>query len=87
MSSNPSPRPTGGKQQKVSASRQIPKSTVRRKPEKISPVIVVGIVVCFVIAVASAIAPLLFRVSHWWLALSLVMLGIAVSAVMALRQP
>jgi copper chaperone CopZ len=35
----------------------------------------------------SAVAPLLFRVSHWWLALSLLMLGIAVSAVMALRQP
>ncbi len=86
MSSNPSPRPTGGKP-KVSASRQIPKSTARRKAEKISPVIVVGIVACFIIAAASAIAPLVFRVSHWWLALSLVMLGIAVSAVMALRQP
>ncbi len=86
MSSNPSPRPPGGKQ-KVSGARQIPKSMVKRKPEKISPVIVAGIVVCFIVAAASAIAPLFFRASHWWLALSLFMLGIAVSAVMALRQP
>ena len=86
MSSNPSPKPTGGKQ-KVSATRQIPASMVKRKPVKVSPVIMVGIVVCFVVAAASAIAPLFFRVSHWWLALSLVMLGIAVSAVMALREP
>jgi hypothetical protein len=86
MSSNPSPRPAGG-QQKVPASRQLPKSTVKQKEYKTSPVIVVGIVVCFIVAAASAIAPLVLHVSHWWLALSLVMLGIAVSAVMALRQP
>ncbi|MGE5192811.1 MAG: hypothetical protein ACM3U2_09930 [Deltaproteobacteria bacterium] len=86
MSSNPSPKPTGGKQ-KVSAVRQIPRSTVKRKAPKASGVIVAGIVVCFVVAAASAMAPLFFRVSHWWLALSLLMLGIGVSAVMALRQP
>jgi hypothetical protein len=91
MSSNPAPRPSGSKQtgaqQKALGARQIPESMVKRKPEKISPIIVVGIVVCFIIAAASAIAPLVFRVSHWWLALSMIMLGIAVSAVMALRQP
>ena len=86
MSSNPSSRPTGGKQQ-ISASRQIPKSMVKKQPLKVSPVIMVGIVVCFLVAAASAIAPLVFRVSHWWLALSVVSLGIAVSALAALRQP
>jgi hypothetical protein len=85
MSSSPSPKPSGGKQQ-ISATRQIPKSMVRKQPLKVSPVIMVGIVVCFVVAAASAIAPLVFRVSHWWLALSLLMLGIAVSALAALRQ-
>jgi hypothetical protein len=85
MSSNPSPKPSGGKQQ-ISATRQIPKSMVRKQPLKVSPVIMVGIVVCFIVAAASAIAPLVFRVSHWWLALSLLMLGIAVSALAALRQ-
>jgi hypothetical protein len=87
MSSSPSPRPAGSGPQKVSATRQIPKSLVKQPPLKASRVIVAGIVFCFVIAAVSAIAPLLFRVSHWWLALSVFMLGIAVSAVMALRQP
>ena len=86
MSSSPSPKPAGGPQ-KISATRQIPKSLVKQAPLKASRAIVAGIAFCFVVAAASAIAPLLFRVSHWWLALSLVMLGIAVSAVMALRQP
>jgi hypothetical protein len=86
MSSNPSPKPTGGKP-KISATRQIPKSLVRKQPLKVSPVIMVGIVVCFIVAAASAIAPLVFHVSHWWLLLSVLMLGIAVSALAALRQP
>jgi len=86
MSSNPSPKPSGGKP-KISATRQIPQSMVRKQPLKVSPVIMVGIVICFIVAAASAIAPLVFRVSHWWLALSLLMLGIAVSALAALRQP
>jgi hypothetical protein len=86
MSSGPSSKPTGGKQQ-ISASRQIPKSMVKKQPLKISPVIRVGIIVCFIIAAASAVAPLLFRASHWWLALSVVMLAIAASAWMALREP
>ncbi len=86
MSSGSSPKPSG-RQPKVSATRQIPKSMVKKQPLKASRVIVAGIAFCFVVAAVSAIAPLLFRISHWWLALSLLMLGIAVSAVMALRQP
>ena len=86
MSTNPAPKPTGGKQ-KVSVTRQIPKSLVKKQPIKNSPVIVAGIAVCFVVAAASAVAPLVSRASHWWLALSLAMLGLAMSAVMALRQP
>jgi len=74
----------GGKQQ-ISATRQIPKSMVKKQPLKVSPVIMGGIVICFIIAAASAIAPLVFRASNWWLALSLLMLGIAVSALAALR--
>ena len=86
MSTGSGPKSTGGTQ-KVSANRQIPKSQVKQKPLKVSPAITGGIVFCFVVAAASAVAPLLFRVSHWWLLLSLVMLGIAVAAVSALRQP
>jgi hypothetical protein len=78
-------KPTSGKQP-ISASRQIPKSMVKKQPLKVSPVIMVGIVVCFIIAAASAVAPLVFRASNWWLALSLLMLGIAVSALAALRE-
>jgi len=77
-------KPTGGKQQ-ISASRQIPKSMVKKQPLKVSPAITIGIIVCFIIAAASAVAPLVFRASNWWLALSLLMLGIAVSALAALR--
>ena len=77
-------KPTGGKQQ-ISATRQIPKSMVTKQPLKVSPVIMVGIVICFIVAAASALAPLVFRASNWWLALSLLMLGIAVSALAALR--
>jgi hypothetical protein len=59
---------------------------VKRRPEKVSPVISAGIVACFIVAASSAAAPLLFRVSHWWLALSVLALALAVSALLALRQ-
>jgi hypothetical protein len=86
MSNAPGSKPTGGKLP-ISAKREIPKSMVKRQPLKVSPIITSGVVACFIIAAASAIAPLLFRVSHWWLALSIVALGMAVSALLALRQP
>jgi hypothetical protein len=86
MSSGSSPK-SGHVPQKASASREIPKSLVKKQPLKASPVIVAGIVFCFLVAAASAIAPLVSRASHWWLALSALMLGIGVSAAAALRQP
>jgi len=60
---------------------------VKRQALKVSPVITGGIIVCFIVAASSAVAPLLFRASHWWLALSVLALAMEVSAWLALRQP
>jgi hypothetical protein len=77
--SKPAPQPPAG--------RKVPAVPVSRKPPKASRVIVVGIVIGFIGSAASAIAPLLFRASSWWLALSLVLLMISAVAAMALREP
>jgi len=45
-----------------------------------------GIVIGFVASAACAVAPLLFRASNWWLALSLFLLIISAISAMALRE-
>jgi MFS family permease len=127
MSSNPPPRPTGGKPPvdktaadkpaankpvankpviskpvasapaagkagsskpaiKTAPGRRVPEAPGRRRAPKPSKVIVAGIAVGFVGSAACAVAPLLFRASSWWLALSLVLLIMSVVSWMALRE-